>query len=152
MSILEMDFERILGVPFLHSSSHSIMLWGWRKLPKVFEIASNQRIYSKKWWELWFVGRGCKNPNVLNSDRDGGTGKTGGSTSLPPQFWQIWKQQWQGQQATLLHATPDFHVFLHPWVMSVCFFRLLIKGILYPYVLWPFDKSLFPKSKLNYCS
>ena len=27
MGILEMDFERILGVPFFHSSSHSIMLW-----------------------------------------------------------------------------------------------------------------------------
>ena len=26
MGILEMDFERILGVPFFHSSSHSIML------------------------------------------------------------------------------------------------------------------------------
>ena len=27
MGILEMDFERILGVPFFHSSFHSIMLW-----------------------------------------------------------------------------------------------------------------------------
>ena len=27
MGILEMDFERILGAPFFHSSSHSIMLW-----------------------------------------------------------------------------------------------------------------------------
>ena len=27
MGILEMDFERILGVPFFHSSSDSIMLW-----------------------------------------------------------------------------------------------------------------------------
>ena len=27
MVILEMDFERILGVPFFHSSFHSIMLW-----------------------------------------------------------------------------------------------------------------------------
>ena len=27
MGILEMDFERILVVPFFHSSSHSIMLW-----------------------------------------------------------------------------------------------------------------------------
>ena len=26
MGILEMDFERILAVPFFHSSSHSIML------------------------------------------------------------------------------------------------------------------------------
>ena len=26
MGIIEMDFERILGVPFFHSSSHSIML------------------------------------------------------------------------------------------------------------------------------
>ena len=26
MGILEMDFERILGVPFFHSSFHSIML------------------------------------------------------------------------------------------------------------------------------
>ena len=28
MGILEMDFERILGVPFFHSSSYSIMLCG----------------------------------------------------------------------------------------------------------------------------
>ena len=27
MGILEMDFERILGVPFFHSNSHSIILW-----------------------------------------------------------------------------------------------------------------------------
>ena len=27
MGILEMDFERILGVTFFISSSHSIMLW-----------------------------------------------------------------------------------------------------------------------------
>ena len=27
MGILEMDFERILGVTFFHSSFHSIMLW-----------------------------------------------------------------------------------------------------------------------------
>ena len=31
MGILEMDFERILGVPFFHSSSHSIMLWQYWK-------------------------------------------------------------------------------------------------------------------------
>ena len=28
MGILEMDFERILDVPFFHNSFHSIMLWG----------------------------------------------------------------------------------------------------------------------------
>ena len=32
MGILEMDFERILGVPFFHSSSHSIMLCNISKL------------------------------------------------------------------------------------------------------------------------
>ena len=35
MGILEMDFERMLGVPFYHSSSHSIMLWqGMENLTK----------------------------------------------------------------------------------------------------------------------
>ena len=40
MGILEMDFERSLGVPFFHSSSHSIMLWARRS----FLTFSNLRI------------------------------------------------------------------------------------------------------------
>ena len=39
MGNLEMDFERILGVTFFHSNSHSIMLWPlYRMYPRaVFE-------------------------------------------------------------------------------------------------------------------
>ena len=35
MGILEMDFERILGVTFFHSSSQSIMLCGAWHVPRV---------------------------------------------------------------------------------------------------------------------
>ena len=53
MGILEMDFERILGVPLFHSSSHSIMLCGQAALfhcfpEEVFNTSFSIEITIKK--------------------------------------------------------------------------------------------------------
>ena len=60
MGILAMDFERILGVPFFHSSSHSIMmclptldiLWG--QTIKVALVASNSELRENQKHEFLF--------------------------------------------------------------------------------------------------
>ena len=44
MGILEMDFERILGVPFFHSSSHSIMLW--HTTTKIQQLQAREAAYN----------------------------------------------------------------------------------------------------------
>ena len=52
MGILEMDFERILGVPFFHSSSHSIML---RTMYKNIFCLLDHFSHEPQWSTLYIV-------------------------------------------------------------------------------------------------
>ena len=79
MGILEMDFERILGVPFFHSGSHSIMLCAVKSLnfPQSFmgifitfllQIISFLDIFSFLFVKVEFILFTEKNPIIDEID------------------------------------------------------------------------------------